>query len=167
MRHQPFYCEENVFWLVQEPALSAGDPHAVFITNADRRCCFFEQRASPPGQPTWWDYHVIATAHGDAWDLDSRLETPVPLRAYLDATFRLPDPRLRFRAVPVAELLSTFTTDRSHMRAADGRYLQLPPPWAPPTAAGHEMNLSAFLDLTGDAPGRVLDQAGFLDTFSG
>lgn len=165
MRHQPFYCEENVYWLVQEQALSSGFPHAVFITNEARRCCFFEQRVSPPGMPTWWDYHVIATAGGQVWDLESRLGMPVPLGGYLEATFRVSDPTLRFRAVEKDAMLATFTTDRSHMRGADGGYLQPPPAWAPPTAAGHTMNLGAFLDMKGDIAGRVCDAAAFLREF--
>ena len=160
-RHQPFYCEENVYWLLQDEALVGGAPHAVFITNLVRRCRFMHQRASPEGQPTWWDYHVVAHAHGQIWDLDTRLPMPMHAGAYLKATFPLRDPTMTFRVVSAADLFATFTTDRSHMRGADGSYVQAPPPWAPPTAPGYDMNLYRFLDA-GDAAiaGVVFDEAG-------
>ncbi len=160
-RYQPFYCEENVYWLVQDERLVEGAPHAVFITSTAGRCWLMEQRASPPGVPTWWDYHVVAVAHGQVWDLDSRLGMPVPAGVYVDATFPLHDPRLAFRVVPAAELLATFTTDRSHMRLVDGTYAQPPPAWSPPAARGVEMNLQRFVDPRDDVCGRVLDKASF------
>lgn len=123
--HTPFYCEENVYHLVdrlnrdpvhpraapsaQQLQLEAdqrgsGQTHderniptpppqvgrqtfAVFISNPDRRCVLFHQKAAPEDRNyVVWDYHVVAATVDHAsddsvtmqiWDLDSTLGTPV------------------------------------------------------------------------------------------
>jgi protein N-terminal glutamine amidohydrolase len=156
-RYQPYWCEENVWWLCQEPALQ---PHAcwvLFVSNERKSCALWKQRA---GDPVLWDYHVLLVverAAPEAWDLDTTLGMPIALGAYLDATFR-PVPAVlapRFRRVAADEYIGRFHTDRSHMRASDGRWREPPPPWPPP-ASGHVPNQQRFWDLDDAFCGEVI-----------
>lgn len=172
-RYHPFYCEENVWWLVQEPRFEACATFVVFISNHQRKCALYEQRIAPPGSSVIWDYHVILVAGRvggfEVWDLDSRLTPPQPLGRYLASTFR-PVPAAcapKFRVVPAAEMLVTLTTDRTHMRTKRGEYRQAPPPWDPPRAPGHEMNLMRFVDMTDPICGVVAELADLEGVLSG
>jgi protein N-terminal glutamine amidohydrolase len=166
-RYQPFYCEENVWWLLHDLAAEA---QAVFITNAGSSVALWEQRAAPPGEPVIWDYHAIAIADGQAWDLDSRLGLPVPLGRYLVESFHFLPPAAaafapRFRLVPAALFHARFASDRSHMRVG-GRWLKPPPPWPPPQPVGIEpTNLKRFLDLDDPIAGEVVDLQGLRHRF--
>ncbi len=172
-RYQPFFCEENAWWLCQHPALGAADREVVFITNPDRQCVLLHQRAVPPGEPVTWDYHVVVVAEQSVWDLDSRLGMPVAVLDYLDATFPGWPPHLshlapQFRVVEAAELLRSFRTDRGHMRRPDGTWLQAPPSWEPPGAAlAGPANQLRFVDLTDDIAGEVMDLTAFRRRYAG
>ncbi|TVQ84434.1 MAG: hypothetical protein EA400_17515 [Chromatiaceae bacterium] len=149
-RYQPYYCEENAWWLCAEPALGPGPRQVIFVRNEFGHCPFEQQRAAAPGALLWWDYHcVVLDGVGRIWDLDSRLPLPLPLGDWLAASFpfirQLERPlRPRFRLVPASEFQRDFASDRSHMRAADGTLRQPPPPWP---ALGVGMNLPNYLDL--------------------
>jgi len=173
-RYQPFYCEENAWWLCQHEGLpQAGSRWVAFIANAAKQCPMMQQRAAPPGELVVWDYHVIVITDGDgpeAWDPDSSLGMPVPLLDYLAATFPVLPGDLagyqpRFRLVAAAELIATFSSDRSHMRRGDGSYTQPPPPWEPPVAPGHITNLARFIDLSDDIAGEVVTLAALRQRF--
>lgn len=162
------YCEENVWQLAQAPELAGLQRSAVFITNARKTCALWHQRsAQAPGEPVLWDYHVVLLTEGDAprlWDLDSDLPFPSPALDYLSATFPFagslpPEVEPRFRLVPAEELLQTFASDRSHMRAPDGSWHAPPPPWPPIATAGETMTLPRYLDLRLPQPGQVLKLA--------
>ncbi len=160
-RYQPFYCEENSWWLCQRPELGVGARHVVFITNEAKQCLLHAQRAAAVGQTVVWDYHVIVVVAGRAWDLDSRLGLPVPLNSYLDATFPSLPPNMghmapKFRVITAETLTALFHSDRSHMRDAEGRWLRPPPPWKPPKA-GERANQMRFVDLDDDIAGEILD----------
>jgi protein N-terminal glutamine amidohydrolase len=142
-RYQPFYCEENVWWLLQEEAL--GVPrYAVFVTNRRKQCPIWGQRAGPVDGCVVWDYHVVALTPARVsepprvWDLDSRLGFGIALDRYLDATFplnQIPEAApfaAQFRVVEAEELLALFRSDRSHMRDPSGAWRAPPPPWSPP-----------------------------------
>lgn len=172
LRYTPFYCEENVFQLLECGSLSqAADPQAsvevVFISNAHGQVACWEQRASPVrGQPIAWDYHVVAAVRTpsacEVWDLDSHLGYPVPAATWLARTFRDPmmvRPRFwpLFRVASRAQFLAEFATDRSHMRRADGSWRRPPPPWPAPGAP--HMNLRQWVDMTpGEGPGTVMNR---------
>jgi len=168
MHYQPFYCEENAWWLCAEPALGPGPRQVVFIGNAMGRCPFLHQRAAPPGELMAWDYHcVVLDAAGRIWDLDTRLGLPLPAADWLAGSMpfaaRLParvEPR--FRIVAAEEFRAHFASDRSHMRDAAGRWLQPPPPWPP---IGNGMNLPDYTDVTRNGPGELLDLAAFRSRF--
>lgn len=166
--HQPFYCEENVWHLCQEPAL-AGRPRVVaFVSNPSGGFVIWHQKASPrAGAPIRWDYHVIllVAEPWEVWDLDTTLGLPLPAGAYLRESFprALPD-RIApfFRLVPAEDFVAAFASDRGHMRRADGRYLRRPPPWPPILPAGAAPNLHRFVDLTEDFLGTIVDLAGLV-----
>lgn len=162
VRYQPFYCEENAWWLCHD---APSDAEVVFISNAHKHCVLFQQRIAPPGEAAVWDYHVIAVIAGAVWDPDTRLGMPVPTLRYLDETFPVVAD-VRFRVVPRDELLVSFSTDRSHMRRRDGAYLQPPPPWDPPAAPGQHMNLMRFIDMDDAIAGEVLELPGLRARYS-
>lgn len=78
------YCEENVYLLAQK--LQQDNPQlktfAVFVSNTQRLVVLSEQRAAKaPGQPVYWDYHVILFSIDEndellVWDLDTTLPFP-------------------------------------------------------------------------------------------
>lgn len=159
-RYQPYFCEENAWWLCAEPALGPGLRQVIFVRNAFGHCPFQQQRAAAPGALLWWDYHcVVLDGAGRIWDLDSRLPLPLPLGAWLAGSFpffrELEVPlQPRFRLVPGPDYRRDFASDRSHMRAPNGSLRQPAPPWP---AIGVGMNLPAYLDL---AQGVWLDLPG-------
>jgi hypothetical protein len=176
-RYQPYYCEENVWWLCQAPELHEVERRVVFITNRGRSCHLCAQRAGDVAAGVGrgevvWDYHVVlftAQKGGwQVWDQDSLLGMPVMARRYLASTFaRTPMLPKRFwpmfRVVAADDFLRLFSTDRRHMRRADGSYLQPPPPWPAPRPANmaEAHTLPRFIDLAEAAPlfGDVLDLA--------
>jgi hypothetical protein len=159
LRYQPFYCEENAWWLCMEPALGPGPHQVLFVLSDAGVCPVAAQRAVPPGALCWWDYHVVVLDGSQRiWDLDSRLGCPLPARDWLDGSF----PQLQalpaqfqplFRLVPAADYRADFASDRSHMRTANGGWLQPPPPW-PPIGTG--MRLPAYRSTAPTAPGTLL-----------
>jgi hypothetical protein len=159
VRYTPYFCEENVWHLARDRADRPG-VSAVFITNRAKQVALWRQRA---GDPVIWDYHVVLFDRADVIDLDSTIENgpTLPLSSWLDGTF-LPVPALlapRFRVVPVSELLRTFSSDRSHMREADGTPRQPFPEWPAIGCALGPHTLPRFLDLDDDIAGEWLDLA--------
>lgn len=170
--YQPFYCEENVFHLGARPELADRSPAAVFIRGAGEHCVLWGQRlAQKPGEPVVWDYHVVLLVR-DPWqilDLDTTLPCPCDAATYLRRSFR-PELLLRaefvpwFRVVGAAELARTFASDRSHMRAPDGRWQAPPPPWP---AIGEGSTLARYLDRKDAIAGEILDLPGLLARVGG
>ncbi|WP_462320029.1 protein N-terminal glutamine amidohydrolase [Halochromatium sp.] len=189
MRYQPFYCEENIWWLCAEPPPGVTIEQVIFVAGLHGICPIAEQRAGGVDGIAWWDYHCIGLDHERRiWDLDSRLPLPVAASTWLARSFPntagLPAAlQPLFRLVPGADYLRDFCSDRRHMRSADGGWLQPPPPWPcigadenPATAAsdrqssvmGHAggaagSNLLSYRDLSepDEGPGVVLDLAAF------
>lgn len=145
-RHQPFWCEENVWHLAQHPATAAGERLVVVITGARAQVACWQQKAGQGGRPVLWDYHVVLATRpeGDAWqiwDLDSRVGAPASAAAWLAATFPHPERvppafQPRFALFRADDYVRDFGSDRRHMRTADGRWQQQPPPWPAITGAG-------------------------------
>ena len=159
----PYYCEENVWHLA---ATCEVPGCAIFVSNALQQVLLLHQRAGePPAGMVLWDYHVIwAEYDGDACcirDADSTLAESgelIPLEQYVHETF----PELqtafaefapRFRVIPAALFLNTFASDRRHMRAGNGDWLQKPPPW-PCIGSGH--TLAELMQMVSPGPGDVV-----------
>jgi len=131
--------------------LAHREPAALFIRGRDEVCVMWHQRAAEaPGEPVFWDYHVVVLVKRpwEIYDLDTTLGCPVAAKTYLRRSFRpelaLP-PELgpRFRLVDAASLASTFVSDRSHMRGPDGTYREPQPPW--PAIGSGSSTLARFL----------------------
>lgn len=137
--HTPYYCEENVWQLCGHERLAGAEARVLFVSNARRGCALWSQRAAKePGQAVVWDYHVLLVVRGvggwRVWDLDSTLGLDLPLAVYLEATFLpLPEQLLRyrpmFRLLPAPSYRAAFSSDRSHMRDAEGGWIHPPPSW--------------------------------------
>lgn len=147
--YQPFYCEENVWKLCEARASAGRIAYAILIRAEGPAFPILSQRLAPPGQPLFWDYHVVYAEAGMVWDRDSALGFPVPAALYLERSF-FPEERLResdrprFRALPAAEWLADFSSDRSHMRGPEGSWLRPPPPWP---SIGRGNALPSFLSM--------------------
>lgn len=166
LRYQPFYCEENAWWLCAEPALGSGPRHVIFVTSRAGRVPMLGQRAAPPSHLIAWDYHVVVVdGLGRVWDLDSRLPLPTSGPQWLNRSFALADrlPALyapRLRIVAAEDYRRDFASDRGHMRDTKGRWRHPPPPWAP---IGSGMSLPLYLDPDAPGPGTLFDLLGAAD----
>lgn len=151
-RHQPFWCEENIWHLAQHAAVQAYERVVVVLTGAAAGVACWKQRAGADDGCILWDYHVVLAIQAPGWqilDLDTRLGHPMPAREWLMATFPYqeqvpPAHQPRFALIPASTYVRDFGSDRSHMRTADGGWLQPPPPWPPP--AGRGLTLARLLD---------------------
>ena len=166
------YCEENVWHLAQRADLDDREKWVAIITNPSRTCAIWAQRSAPaPEQAVVWDYHVVliaAEADGPVvYDLDSALLFPTPVRQYTDRAFRPVPPRYTpwFRVLEAEHYCAAFTSDRSHMRDPQGRWLAPPPHWPPIEPAGGSLTLSVLLDLEA-GPGDVLTFNRFVRRFA-
>lgn len=175
--YQSRYCEENIWLLLHRRREKCEQAWAVVISNANRTCALWHQRAAPAAeQPVVWDYHVIALESGGesyrVWDLDSELDVPVAAAEWWEATFpfedRIPTTlQPSFRVVERDTFLQSFSSDRSHMRNRSGDWLAPPPEWDPIFEPSVGMNLSDFTDMSRrqDVPGRVFGFSDFRDRF--
>lgn len=148
----PYWCEENAWHLCAEPRVGR-DVAVVVISNPRRSVALWHQRAAAePTAPVVWDYHVVVAGRDDddavrIWDLDTTLGFPSAAGEYLTRTFHpsVPSPlQPRFRLIDRVRWRAEFASDRRHMRGADGRWHQPPPPWPP---IGHGHNLDVVLDF--------------------
>lgn len=195
--YQSCYCEENTYLLLRrliERADHETDSlYAVFVSNERRQVPIWRQRsAERRGEaidpPCVWDYHVFAAAaqrrgghddegnHSLVYDLDTTLDPfPCEFEQYRREALRPPPPTLtrRYRVVPARELFARFSSDRSHMRTADGDGWAMPPPPWPPIGRdlSDKHTLPSFLDMRGVGggggdSGLLLDEAAFFEFFA-
>jgi hypothetical protein len=167
--YQPFYCEENIWLLAQDPRCGPGERLVALITGSDGHVAMWHQKpAAAPGEPLLWDYHVVLFVAGAlgwlAWDFECDLGMPVAAPTWLTACFPFQDrlaPRYhpRFRIMPANDYVRTLRSDRSHMRLDDGSFAKPPPAWAPP-GGGQDSNLVQFVDLRQTFVGEVMDLGG-------
>lgn len=161
----PLFCEENV-WQVCRALLADDDGDrrvwAVFVTNATRTVAMWAQQAAVV-DPIVWDYHVVTVVEGAdgpvVLDVDCRAGTVLPLRGWLQASFRAglrSDVEPRFRIIPARVYVDVLASDRSHMRDDDGQPLQPFPPWQAPNAE-RPGTLQRLIDLDDHLAGDVFD----------
>eukprot|EP00727_Mastigamoeba_balamuthi_P006196 m51a1_g2196 hypothetical protein (211) ;mRNA; f:136992-137686 len=176
------YCEENVHGLAQRLASTGVAPlsalHALFVSNDHRTVPVF----SSSGLAHVWDYHVVLVqrwpegSEAVVWDFDADAQVPFPCPLGRFAAVCLAHGedlpasyRRRYRAVPAGVYVATLSSDRSHMRAPDGSWLQ-PPPQRPALRPEGQppTNLFSFVDMRHSFHGTVLDgEAALLRFFRG
>lgn len=175
------FCEENCWRLLyrhlnSSSSASRWEYFAVFISNENRACPMFRQRASEATDYVCWDYHVvvlrrprddgIGTERTEILDVDTRVGYPTSLESYLAGSFphaSSPDVNASclpsFRAVPARDYLALFYSNRGHMVGGDGGWLAEPPEYAcimTGAAAkeeryhkrGNVSNLDSYIDMT-------------------
>jgi len=165
--YQAFWCEENIWHLAQRADVRTEAAFVLVLTGAEGEVACWQQRAGRAGGPVLWDYHVVLATHlagWQVWDLDTRLGCPSPAPTWLAQTFPLADLvparfQPRFAVLPAADYIARFGSDRSHMRAADGRWSQPPPPWPP--IVGPRAGALTLVDAI-DQARRGLDLAGLI-----
>ena len=164
--HQPYFCEENIWWLNQHPKLVGFERFAVFITNSNRSVALASQKAGGRDGVVIWDYHVILAVLESEWVIYD-LDTTAGIRQPMDAWFSnsiglfktLPSQFVAgYRAIRSDIFHSCFSSDRHHMKNPDGSWMQTPPSWPP---IGHGHTLSDFVDPTNDTYGELLTEEGF------
>lgn len=163
-RYVAFYCEENVYRLAEDRSAAAGgdDAFVVLVSNAERAVALTAQRAGRgDAAAVVWDYHAIYAEGELIFDLDSLLGFPLEMERYEALTFpRTGDHPLapRFSAVPAPAYLEAFSSDRSHMLGADGRYLEPPPAW--PAIYDERVGNTLFALVDGHHPAVAAHGAG-------
>lgn len=136
-KYTPYYCEENIWHLCQDPQFKGSPGFVIFISNPAMQCVFYKQKNGIHGDPVVWDYHVIFLSHAKewvVWDLDTLLPFPCPFQDYLSGTFPGPLPEWispLFKVIPARNYIENFYSDRSHMRDLDNGFTQPPPEWPP------------------------------------
>jgi hypothetical protein len=176
--YQPYYCEENIWKLIQEAPFSGTEGDVLLISNPARLCALSHQRAATtPDTPVFWDYHVVYTAPTSSkhpeepeglglwllWDLDTTLGCPLSLSVYLQETFALtpflpPDYAPFFLPIPRSLYAQCFFSDRQHMRDDEGDYKHPAPPWpAPAPQRPDALPLLELLDLASPPFGAWID----------
>jgi len=169
--YQPFYCEENVWNLIQHGQVPESST-VIVITNEWTQVVMAGQSAGDEDGLVIWDYHVVLLVDRDTpliWDWDSVGPTPIPATEWFLKTFagfcaHTPSgltyrPELTayaptFRLIPAKKFRDEFASDRRHMRGGEGQWKAPPPPW-PCIGEGH--NLQDILDLSNAHWGPVDD----------
>jgi hypothetical protein len=157
--YTPFYCEENIWQLCQRDDLISDDAQVLFISNIDRTCAIWSQRAAPsPKTPVVWDYHVVLLDRGYIWDLDCTLGAPLPFGTWWRASFPYMDQvearhQPMFRVIRRAEYSARLCSDRSHMRD-ETSWFKPPPAWPPIGQGAH--NLMRFVSMEEAFVGEVM-----------
>ncbi|XP_027058290.1 protein N-terminal glutamine amidohydrolase [Pocillopora verrucosa] len=175
------YCEENVWKLCEqirdEKEQNLSEYYSVFISNEKRQVPLWMQKsAKDPLAPVVWDYHVLLLRQVDAkcliYDLDSILPFPCPFEQYVQQAIQN-DRQLKkhfhrkFRVIPAEIFLSTFASDRSHMKKPNGEWVKPPPPYSPIRSEESTMNLQEFIDMSqGEGEGQVMDYKTFIKSFT-
>lgn len=170
--YAPYYCEENIWQLCQNDDFRDFDRKVVFISNENRTCALWNQRASSsPGEPVLWDYHVILLVKADGWqvyDLDTVLGAPLSVEQYIDSTFgdeSVPEEfQPQFRVIDANDFAANFSSDRSHMLTSGGQWQVPPPPWPAIVREGGS-NLMEFVDMQKPTFGIVMKLPEFTSFF--
>ncbi|XP_066909061.1 protein N-terminal glutamine amidohydrolase isoform X2 [Halyomorpha halys] len=157
------YCEENVWKLCELISQKKSDfldhCHCVFVSNDSKVTPLWHQKVGS-GDDFFvaWDYHVFLVCKSapfiKVYDFDTTLGFPVSFSDYMEKAIGLetnmvPKYRRFFRVIPASEYLKYFSSDRRHMKKANGDWLKPPPPYDPIQSNGilyhHSLNQSTIL----------------------
>jgi hypothetical protein len=169
------FCEENIYRFIEKSNLSKDTLYAVFISNLSKSVALFEQKSAKGRDPVIWDYHVVCIHESETkcfvYDADTRLKCPEDLETYFLRTFPLSIPDLfrpKFRVVPGATFLASFSSDRSHMKSAHVPFPTLAVIQG--NSAESSMTLPRFwnmvCDLDSEHYGKVMELEELLKRFS-
>ena len=167
--YQAYYCEENIWHLCQCDIFENSS--VVFIASSGDDFPMLKQRAmATSSKPVYWDYHVVLLVDAKTSlivDFDTSLPFINEIGAYfslsfLDNTKLADNQKPLFRVVPACDFVELFSSDRRHMKTADG-WLAPPPSW--PLIENGASNLSDFIDMNNTGIGEVLDYETMLARF--
>ncbi|KAL1132606.1 hypothetical protein AAG570_010558 [Ranatra chinensis] len=143
-----FCSEENVWKLCEKLKknnnIRIEEFYAVFVSNDQRLVPLFYQKSAidegfSDGKVIW-DYHVILVQKGasevNVFDMDCTLPFPSKFQLYCYfclGSDQLLDPQFHrmFRVIPAEVYLTSFASDRRHMKKINGSWLKDPPPYEP------------------------------------
>lgn len=108
------------------------DYHVIFVYKPDDRCLIFDLDSDLPF-PTFFQKYVTETFRTDAilnpgMELLPNYQNQVEIEQQV--CFFAEYHRF-FRVIPAFEFLSTFASDRRHMKKADGSWMKIPPEYPP------------------------------------
>lgn len=167
--YQSCYCEENIWHLCQNEQLN--NSYVIFVASKGG---FFPMLNQQAGNhltiPIFWDYHVILLVLGEKnqiVDFDTTLPFCVDIdtyfsRSFIDNNLLAIEETPFFRALPSAEFIRLFSSDRSHMKTATG-WSAAPPNW--PLIGNMDSNLFEFIDMTNNNIGEVYNYDELLERF--
>lgn len=150
------YCEENIWHLCKNPALVDFSKKVLIVSNGNRYCPFKFQKSVDGYETVWWNYHVILLASKDEscfiYDFDSTLPVPLAGIDYIQLTFQKCDTWTAenmpcFKAIEASDYLTSFVSDRSHMKDSSGEWLSEPPKW-PEIGNNGDLPLPELLDFS-------------------
>ncbi|KAM3171836.1 hypothetical protein ACTXT7_015788, partial [Hymenolepis weldensis] len=154
------YCEENVYKLIEfiKENRNPSEIYAVFISNRSKKVpLFFQRNCRSSDGLAVWDYHVIVIlrlnldAQFQVYDLDTTLDFPCDASEYWSLALR-PNSLYRrefyrfFRIIDAEMYLQHFSSDRSHMRTADG-WLAPPPNYDPISTTESTHSLPRYMEF--------------------
>jgi hypothetical protein len=168
--YQSAYCEENIWHLCQQPYFQ--NSYVVFIFSNGVAFPMLNQRASEhPAFPVFWDYHLVLLVmneNNQIFDFDTTLPFNTDIGSYFNESFvnesLLSDKETPlFRLIPSDEFITSFSSDRSHMKTPTS-WLSPPPSW--PIIGNKGTNLAGFIQANGNQFGELLTYEGMLSRFS-
>jgi hypothetical protein len=162
MKYTACYCEENIWHLCADPAVTDNDAdiRVVWVSSLHQVCPIWCQRTAPGAdEPVWWDYHVFLLSHKSGnwlvWDLDTSLGLPVAAQTYFARAFKQPMPlHPVFRVMDADYYRREFSSDRSHMQGPDGKWMSPPPEW--PAVVRDDLTFAAMRDMHDNRHGERL-----------
>lgn len=174
------YCEENVWklcsWLDTTRKEELNKCYVVFVSNEKRAVPLWRQKCGrDEDKLVIWDYHCILLYNPDdrcvVYDLNSELPFPTYFHKYVTETFRTdhilePENFRYFRVVPAPIFFEIFSSDREHMKNADGSWKHPPPSYPPIIQSGKGNNLEDLINMTPKkGHGEVMNLTDFVKRF--
>ncbi|CAK8698011.1 protein N-terminal glutamine amidohydrolase-like [Clavelina lepadiformis] len=179
------YCEENVWMLCNHVLKNHKNLlqqfYVIFVSNENKAVPLWAQKSRTDiTKPVIWDYHALLLfvegseyegEHAYILDLDSVLPFPTKLSIYCQEAFR-PDILLKtefkqyLKLIPADTYLKTFSSDRSHMKKAEGDWFFPPPSYECIFTEQSTMNLNEFMDMSQSLYGTVYSVKDFMKAFN-
>lgn len=172
------FCEENIWHLCRNPELAHFSKTVLIVSNSARYCPFRHQKSINGYEIVWWNYHVILLASNGVssliYDFDSTLPVPISGMEYMQRTFERHENWTAenlpcFKAIEAREYLTSFVSDRGHMKDGVGNWLVEPPKW-PAIGNNGDLPLPSLLDFTEFSSERIyslVEMSALVEVLSG